>query len=124
VPDSVPVFVADFEYLKAALQQLVENGIKFSADLKSDSRVELRVTYDDKFLYFTVQDWGRGIAEDELERIWEPFYQIDRSMYEDQGAGSGLAIVSGIAKLHGGHVDVVSKVGEGSIFTLLVPLKG
>lgn len=123
VPDVVPVFVGDFDYLKVALQQLVENAVKFSADLAPGGKVVLRVTHDDQFLRFTVQDWGRGIAEDELERIWEPFYQIDRSMYEDQGAGSGLAIVAGIARLHGGHVDVVSKEGEGSTFTFNVPLK-
>jgi len=70
-----------------------------------------------------VQDWGRGIPTLELGNIWGPFYQIDRSQFEDQGAGSGLAIVRGIADLHGGRVDVESTEGQGSTFTISLPLQ-
>ncbi len=120
VPDRVPPFVGDPEYLRAALTQLVENAIKFSD--KPGSRVELRVACDERHIHFTVQDWGRGIPPQELDRIWEPFYQINRSQFEDQGAGSGLAIVQGIAALHGGSASVQSTYGQGSTFTLSLPL--
>ncbi len=120
VVDTVPAFVGDREYLRAAIAQLLENAIKFSD--KPEARVELRVAYDDRWVHFVVQDWGRGIKPGALESIWDPFYQVNRSEHEDQGAGSGLAIVSGITKLHGGDVDVQTAVGEGSTFTIRVPL--
>jgi len=119
VPERVPEFMADYEYLRAALAQLLENAIKFSD--KPNSRVELRVDFDATSVRFTVQDWGRGIEEAEFERIWQPFYQIERSQYEDQGAGSGLAIVRGIVDLHGGQIDLQSTFGKGSTFTISLP---
>ncbi len=58
----------------------------------------------------------------EQERIWGSFYQIDRATFEDQGTGSGLAIVNHIAELHGGHTEVQSRLQEGSRFTISIPL--
>ncbi len=119
VPERVPEFYADYEYLRAALAQLVDNAIKFSD--KPNARVELRVDSDANNVRFAVQDWGRGIEVAEFDRIWEPFYQIERAQYEDQGAGSGLAIVRGIVELHGGKVDLESTFGKGSTFTISLP---
>ena len=70
--------------------------------------------------------WDRGTYEpvekaptkEEQEHIWESFYQIDRALNEDQGAGAGLAIVKGIALLHGGKVALESELGQGSTFKL------
>lgn len=119
VPESVPEFSADYEYLRVALVQLLDNAIKFSD--KPDPRVELRVESDASSVCFAVQDWGRGIEAAEFERIWQPFYQIERAQYEDQGAGSGLAIVRGVVELHGGRVDLQSTFGQGSTFTIILP---
>ncbi|MEL7672893.1 MAG: ATP-binding protein, partial [Chloroflexota bacterium] len=66
-------------------------------------------------------DEGRGIPPHELEHIFETFYQIDRGKYEDQGAGSGLAIVNAVVRLHQGRVEVISAPGEGSTFTIHLP---
>ncbi|MFC1959744.1 response regulator [Chloroflexota bacterium] len=118
-PDAVPPFVGDHEYLRAALNQLVENGIKFSD--KPDAQVELRVTSDDEHVYLIVQDHGRGISQEEFDRIWDPFYQVDRTQFEDQGAGSGLAIVQGLVRLHSGTVTLDSTSGVGSTFTIALP---
>jgi two-component system sensor histidine kinase/response regulator len=117
----VPPFMADHEYLRTALVQLVDNGIKFTDAPKP--RVVLHISADDQEVHFAVQDWGRGIPAAELESIWDPFYQIDRSQFEDQGAGSGLAIVKGIVDLHGGRVDIQSVEGEGSTFTISLPIQ-
>jgi signal transduction histidine kinase len=54
--------------------------------------------------------------------VWDDFYQIDRAYYEDQGAGAGLAIVKGIAELHGGGAELKSQVQMGSTFTIDIPL--
>ena len=69
-----------------------------------------------------MSDPGRGIPEDELENIWQPFYQIDREQFEDQGSGSGLTIVKGMVELHGGSCSVTSVPREGSTFTVRLPL--
>lgn len=120
-PSEVPPFMADHEYLRAALVQLVDNGIKFTDTPKA--RVVLRISADEREVHFAVQDWGRGIPAGELDNIWNPFYQIDRSQFEDQDAGSGLAIVKGIVDLHGGRVDVESVEGQGSTFTISLPIQ-
>lgn len=121
VPESVPEFKGDFDYLRAALLQLVDNAIKFSD--KPNSTVLIRVTSDPEHVYIAVQDSGRGIEEQYLPEIWEPFIQIKRDQYEDQGAGSGLPIVKGIMDLHGGEVLVESAFGKGSTFTLALKRK-
>lgn len=122
IPAQVPAFIGDHEYLRSCLTQLVDNAIKFSATPGEIKQVALRVNSDAEHVIFAVQDWGRGIPEGEFEKIWLPFYQIDRSQFEDQGAGSGLTIVREIAKLHGGEITLESLPGEGSTFTLTIPL--
>ncbi len=121
VPAQVPEFTGDEEYLRTALAQLIENGIKFSSGAPV-KRVELRAHAEGDCLRLAVQDWGRGIEQEEFNKIWDPFYQIDRTQFEDQGAGSGLAIVRGIIELHGGRVDLESAPGKGSTFTVILPL--
>jgi two-component system phosphate regulon sensor histidine kinase PhoR len=68
-----------------------------------------------------VEDHGRGIPEDEIPRIFDTFYQINREHNEDQGAGAGLAIVRGIAEVHKAKITVDSVEDRGSIFTLHFP---
>lgn len=120
VPDTLPGFTADPTYLTTVLTQLLENAIKFTDE--PGGRVALRVSHDDDQVRFEVQDWGRGIEEEYFELIWQPFFQIKRSQYEDQGAGAGLAYVQGLVKLHGGTTHLESTFGEGSTFTILLPL--
>ena len=69
-----------------------------------------------------VEDQGRGIPSQEFEKIWQTFYQIDREQYEDQGSGSGLAIVRGVAEIHHGSTEVESEVGVGSRLSIIIPL--
>jgi signal transduction histidine kinase len=121
-PDA-PSFIADAAYLKSAVIQLLNNAVKFS---QPDAAIQVRV-YADQLpdaipaVCIAVQDHGRGISPTERERIWESFYQINRKHYEDQGTGSGLAIVRAVAELHGGTVDLESELGVGSRFSILLP---
>ncbi len=121
IQETIPSFTADREYLTIALMQLVSNAIKFSP---RDTSIVLGAGLQDGELHLWVQDHGRGIAEDEMESIWEMFYQVDRAHHEDQGTGSGLAIVQGITSMHGGRVHVESVPGDGSKFTIILPLSG
>jgi two-component system, sensor histidine kinase and response regulator len=113
-------FVGDGHYLQLALTQLIDNAVKFSSQ---DQPITVGVRYSTGEVDLWVQDHGRGIDLAEQERIWESFYQIDRATFEDQGTGSGLAIVNHVATLHGGHTEVESRLGEGSRFTICIPVQ-
>lgn len=119
VGDDLPPIVTDPVYLNVAILQLLDNAAKFSEE---DKPITLSAALVDGKIEISVADQGRGISPSEQERIWEPFYQIDRAIYEDQGAGSGLAIVRGIVMLHNGEVHVESKHNVGSNFKILLPL--
>jgi two-component system sensor histidine kinase SenX3 len=83
----------------------------------------LTVNTDDAWLDFVVRDEGIGIPGNELERIFERFYRVDRARSRDTGGtGLGLAIVRHVAHNHGGTVTVASREGEGSTFVLRLPL--
>ncbi len=117
-PD-IPPFIADEEYLRRALYHLLSNAIKFSS---ADRPVDFSAVREGNDLIIRVKDYGRGIPSRELHNIWHSFHQIDRATHEDQGTGSGLAIVKGVVELHGGRVEVESRVGVGSTFTIHLPL--
>ncbi len=119
IEPNIPAFVGDEAYLKMAVMHLVDNAFKFSSP---QYPVKVQATTADGWLYITVADKGRGIPGSEINNIWNSFYQINRAHYEDQGAGSGLTIVQGVADLHGGRVDVESEPGVGSTFKLSIPL--
>ncbi len=91
VADDLPPIEADVEYLTAAVECLVENAIKFTD--RPGREVVLHAYQDGDYLCLAVSDQGRGIPSHEIGNIFKPFYQIERERYEDQGAGSGLAIV-------------------------------
>ena len=116
---SLPTVNIDVQYMTIAIRELLDNAAKFS---DADDKITIDVQELDGFVEITIQDQGRGIPEAELEHIWDPFYQIDREQFEDQGAGSGLAIVDGVIRLHGGTRHVESVHGEGSIFTIRIPV--
>jgi len=118
-PSSLPTFIGDVEYLKIALAHLLDNAIKFSD--KPSAVVTLSASHDERYVYFHVADNGRGIPPGELSNIFEMFYQIDRQRFEDQGTGSGLAIVKRIVELHNGTISVQSQLSQGSTFTVGIP---
>lgn len=120
VAEGIPPVDVDEEYLRRALVQLLDNAVKFS---QGEKKVRLAALPHEDGVRIEVQDWGRGIPESEVTQIWNSFYQIDRARYEDQGAGSGLAIVRGVVRLHDGKIDIQSTKGEGSTFSIILPAK-
>ncbi len=120
VDADLPSIKGDPDYLTAALECLFENAVKFTE--QPGRQVVLRAYEDHGYICLTVSDQGRGIPAEELDKIFQPFYQIKREKYEDQGAGSGLAIVDGIVRLHGGSASVESAFGEGSTFAIRIPV--
>lgn len=85
MPSALPPIVGDEQYLQVVVSRLLDNAIKFSD--KPNSTVMLRVAPGKERLYFSVIDHGRGIPAGEFDKIFEPFYQIDRGKYEDQALG-------------------------------------
>lgn len=120
VDDKAPPVIADREFLILAVRELLDNAAKFSPP---DSPITLGAQAEGDNLCIWVEDRGRGIPQHEFENIWQTFYQIDREQYEDQGSGSGLAIVRGVAAIHNGHADVESEVGAGSRVSISIPFK-
>jgi two-component system, sensor histidine kinase and response regulator len=115
----LPPVIADREFLTIIVRELVDNGVKFSGDKEG---VSVDIASVDDHIQITVADNGkRKIPADDLEKIWEPFYQIDREQYEDQGSGSGLAIVDGLVDIHGGSRSIVS-TDQGTTVTVKIPL--
>jgi two-component system sensor histidine kinase SenX3 len=110
----------DREQLIMALHNLIENAINYSPE---KTRVIITVRVTEKLVEIVVKDQGIGIAERDQERIFERFYRVDPARSrETGGTGLGLSIVKHVVANHGGDVSVWSQVGEGSTFTLRLPL--
>lgn len=108
------------EYLVRITRELVDNAIKFSKNCETPS-VEVSVYFDQNHLVIQVSDNGRGIPVENLDEIWDVFYQAEREVKEDQGLGNGLAIVKGLVEIHRGHVSVVSS-DKGTAFYVYLPI--
>jgi two-component system sensor histidine kinase SenX3 len=114
------VVIGDSELLTMAMKNLIENAIVYSNE---DTQVGIGVKDVDDFAEITVTDNGLGIPLDQQERIFERFYRVDPSRSRATGGtGLGLSIVKHAALNHGGDVNVFSRVGLGSTFTLRLPL--
>ncbi len=115
----LPPLLADQTYLAAAIRHLLDNAIKFSTP-NGEAEISVRVRQEGSYLVIEVEDQGMGIPPAEQEHLFDAFYQVDRHKNEQQGAGSGLAIVRHVALLHGGDIAVRSVLGQGSCFTLRI----
>ena len=122
VKGAIPDYtLSAYPAMKQALANLVDNAIKYSGERRR-LRVSARAAGDEVLI--EVADEGLGIPPAETQRIFEKFYRIGRSETQGRrGSGVGLALVKHIVEAHGGRVTVESRVGEGSRFTLHVPVR-
>ena len=121
IDDGLGLMWADERRLKQMIVNLLGNAVKFTPE---NGRLGLKVhgDQDSNQVHITVWDKGIGIKADDLERLFQPFVQLDSGLArEASGTGLGLALVAQMARLHGGSVAVVSEPGNGSRFTIVVP---
>jgi signal transduction histidine kinase/PAS domain-containing protein len=118
VPPSPVRIRTDGGKLRQVLVNLAANAVKFTET--GEVRVQLAPVDDEVVL--SVADTGSGIAEEHLDRIFEPFWQVDANGREgERGSGLGLAVVRRMVELLGGRITVRSRVGDGSEFTVTLP---
>src|SRR5262249_22974737 len=107
------------EALRQILNNLIENAIKYTPP---GGRVTVTCRDREGHVEFEVSDTGTGISRDELPRIFERFYRIDKARsHEATGTGLGLAIVKHLVGSLGGRVTVRSRLNAGSTFTVVLP---
>jgi signal transduction histidine kinase len=117
---AIPNVILDPDAIALALNNLLDNAIKYSGDEKE---IGVRLTHVDSFVAVSVTDRGVGIAAEEHEKIFEKFYRVSTGLVHDvKGSGLGLSLVKHIVLAHHGKVTVQSKPGEGSTFTIYLPI--
>ncbi|WP_229187186.1 PAS domain-containing sensor histidine kinase [Bradyrhizobium oropedii] len=120
VPDDLPVVNGDPRAFKQIVLNLVSNAIKFT---ERGGKVTVSAGVEGSRLLLRVSDTGVGIAADDLKRIGDPFFQAGKTYQRrHEGTGLGLSIVKGLVGLHHGEMNVESKVGEGTIVSVALPL--
>jgi len=121
LPDTLPMILGDKTRLRQILLNLLSNAVKFTAK----GEVVLTVKVQNELIYFSVRDTGLGIPLEEQERIFDEFYQSDRSSVRGYGGiGLGLAITRRLVEYHGGKIGVTSSGSEGggSDFYFTIPI--
>jgi len=113
------IIKGDKEGLIEAFTNIVENAIKYNFPRGS---VNISITEESGNALVTIQDTGIGIPKEEFDRIFDRFYRVDTSRGVTVGSGLGLSIVRTIIDAHGGHIELDSVVGSGSIFKVYLPL--
>lgn len=116
---------AEANLLKSVLLNLADNAYKASRTESGEKAlIELRGEQRKNGYFFAVKDYGVGIPKEEIKKITEAFYMVDKSRARSSnGAGLGLALCTEILKLHHSRLEIESTVGEGSLFSFLLPFK-
>lgn len=129
VPDSLPPAKADRQQLEQILLTLLANANKFTAE---EGLIKVSASQNDRNLVVQISDTGIGIPPEEQERIFQPYYQVNRDNSRQTthlgdrrryiNSGLGLAIAKYIVELHGGKIWLKSRVGQGSSFFFSLPI--
>ena len=116
----LPEMIADKRAVKQILFNLLSNSVKFT---DRGGRIVLTAKQEGPSIVMIVEDTGIGIAPEDLSRVGNPFFQARGSYSRPyDGTGLGLSIVKGLVALHGGDIDIQSRVGEGTRITVRLPV--
>lgn len=118
--ETLPKILANRDQVKQVLINLLDNAFKYTP---AEGQVRLSAWREGDWVKVTVADTGIGISQEELDRIFERFYRVDKARSRAKGGtGLGLSIVKHIVEGHGGKVEVESSLNQGSVFSFTVPV--
>jgi len=119
IPEGLPHLLADEGRLSQVILNLLDNAVKYTPEKGS---IRISAAQDGGFVRVDVSDTGAGIPEEDIQRIFERFYRVDKARSRELGGtGLGLSIVKHIVQAHGGQVSVKSAPGKGSVFSFTIP---
>jgi two-component system phosphate regulon sensor histidine kinase PhoR len=119
--DNLPKIKIDEEAVSEAIINLIDNAVKYSDDKKE---INIKTGTDYNFVFIEVSDKGIGISSEDQNKIFDKFFRVSsRLVHNAKGTGLGLTLVKHIMDAHNGKVRLKSKLGEGSTFILLFPIK-
>ena len=109
----------DIDKFKQVLINLISNAIKYT---EKNGKITVSAKKSRKSIQIDILDTGKGIPQEDIKKIFDKFYQVEHYMTRKQrGSGLGLAIANEIIKLHKGEIKVRSKIGKGSVFSIIIP---
>jgi two-component system sensor histidine kinase KdpD len=117
ISDNLPLVPMDFVLIERVLLNIIDNALKYSP---TESTIEIRAHKADRFVKVMVLDQGVGIPPEDLERIFDKFYRVQRPG-NVTGTGLGLAICKGIVEAHGGTISAENQPGGGTVITFALP---
>lgn len=118
VPGDMPLLEADRDKIKQVLLNLLSNAIKYN---RPNGSVIITGNFTDAEVSVTIQDTGMGIPEDSIPHLFEKFYRVREHEGKASGTGLGLSICKQIIQGHNGRIEVKSKIGVGTSFTIFLP---
>jgi two-component system sensor histidine kinase BaeS len=120
IPSDLPVVNLDADQLTLAVQNLISNAIRYTP---AGEKVSVLCGISEEGLIISVMDTGPGIAVEEQQRIFEPFTRGSSARRFSQGMGLGLTIAREMIEAHGGRIELISDIGKGSEFRLILPVE-
>jgi len=120
IPAVLPKVLADETRLSQVFVNLLDNAVKYTPE---KGTIIVTVSVQDRFVQIAIADTGAGIPSNDIPRIFERFYRVDKAHSRELGGtGLGLSIVKHIVQIHGGNVWVESEVGRGTTFSFTIPI--
>jgi len=121
IQENISCVWADKDRLTQILVNILDNAVKFTPE---NGNVTIETNKNDKYVILTITDTGIGVPKEEVQRLGERFYRVDRSRSRDLGGtGLGLSIVKHLMIAHGGKIEIESQLGRGTKVSLHFPLK-
>ena len=112
-------FLGEKDLMYQVWMNIIENSIKFS---KQDGQIDIKMKTNQENIAVEIKDYGIGMEEEEAKKIFDRFYQVDKS-HTKPGAGLGMTIAKRIVELSGGKIEVTSKLNESTTFIVTLPIK-
>jgi two-component system sensor histidine kinase KdpD len=119
IPAGLPLTSMDFVLMVQVLVNLLDNALKYSP---AETPLDIQVYTTDSTMRIDIADRGVGIPAEELSRVFDKFYRVQRPGHKVSGTGLGLSICKGIIEAHGGQISVQNRAGGGTIVSLSLPL--